>query len=148
MQRNEACRDLWREIYAGLTADVRGKLGNVTSRAEAQVTRLSLLYALMDQAETIEAPHLSAAYAFWDYAFQSARWAFGSEPFSPNAQRILDYLEDNHEVTLGDINSRVYSRHCSRQKITDALREISELITLTKRQTAGRPAIVVRRKAP
>ena len=45
-----AARVLWGAEYGGLTADRPGIYGAVTARAEAQVLRLSLIYALLDEA--------------------------------------------------------------------------------------------------
>src|SRR4028119_1185570 len=45
VRRDGVAREVWGEVYGRLTADRPGLLGAVTSRAEAQVTRLSLLYA-------------------------------------------------------------------------------------------------------
>ena len=43
---------LWRERYPQLTADVPGLVGAVTSRAESQVRRVALIFALMYSANT------------------------------------------------------------------------------------------------
>lgn len=42
-------------------------LGSLIARAEAQVRRLSVLYALADSSKWITAEHLNAAHAFWCY---------------------------------------------------------------------------------
>ena len=44
-----------------------GMLGAVTSRAEAQVVRLSCLYALLDSSKVIRRQHMTAALAVWRY---------------------------------------------------------------------------------
>ena len=44
-----------------------GLYGAVTSRAEAQVVRLSLIYALLDCSPVIRQEHLLAALALWEY---------------------------------------------------------------------------------
>jgi hypothetical protein len=54
----------------------RGVGGEVTSRCEAQVLRSALIYCLLDGRECIEALHLQAAEALWNYCSESARWAF------------------------------------------------------------------------
>src|SRR5206468_4028956 len=51
-------RDAWERVYALLSEGKPGLFGCVTARAEAQVLRLALVYALMDEAETIDKPHL------------------------------------------------------------------------------------------
>jgi Protein of unknown function (DUF3987) len=68
-------RRLWRDVYHELSEGRPGLLGALTARAEAQVVRLSLLYALWDDppcngniSELIEAAHLKAALAVWEFA--------------------------------------------------------------------------------
>ena len=45
-----------------------GMFGAVVSRAEAQVTRIAMIFALSDGSATITHKHLEAAFAYWDYA--------------------------------------------------------------------------------
>ena len=52
-------------------------LGAATSRAEAQVLRISVLYAILDKALWIRPEHLLAALAVWEYAERSARKSWG-----------------------------------------------------------------------
>jgi hypothetical protein len=61
MRRSEAASRLWREVYPQLTAERPGLYGAVTGRAEAQVLRLSMIYALLDGSAVIDEPHLRAA---------------------------------------------------------------------------------------
>jgi hypothetical protein len=73
MCRDEEAKKLWRKRYRDLTTGRPGLLGAVTNRAEAQVTRLSLLYALLDCSPDIKKEHLEAALAVWDYCLASAK---------------------------------------------------------------------------
>ena len=63
---------MWRAIYSKLSAKPPGLLGAATARAEAQVVRLSLIYALLDRAAAIGTEHLTAALALWRYCADSA----------------------------------------------------------------------------
>jgi hypothetical protein len=65
-----------------------GMLAAVTGRAEAQVARLALTYALADAADAVALEHLAAARAVWTYAEQSARYIFGVS----TGNRHADYL--------------------------------------------------------
>jgi hypothetical protein len=65
MMRDEDAAALWRDEYPRLTRPRTGLVGAATSRAEAQVLRLSLIYALLDRADTIGVPHVRAALAVW-----------------------------------------------------------------------------------
>jgi hypothetical protein len=65
-RRTEAAGQLWREHYPVLSQ----------GRAEAQVLRLSAIYAALDRSAFIEPAHLEAALAVWDYCQASARLFF------------------------------------------------------------------------
>ena len=92
LKRDDAARELWATVYPELSDGQPGLLGAVTSRAEAQVLRLSMLYALLDCSDEIRVPHLVAALALWDYCEKSARWIFGDALGDPVADAILSAL--------------------------------------------------------
>ena len=80
----------------GVPRPVEGKpglLGAAISRAEAQVLRLALVYALLAGDHEIEAEHLNAALAIWRYCEQSAVRLFGSSLGDPVADEILRVLK-------------------------------------------------------
>jgi hypothetical protein len=93
MTRSAAASRLWREVYPSLTADRPGLYGAVTGRAEAQVLRLSMIYALLDGQGTIDEAHLRAALALWSYADCSAQLIFGAEPEDPLLGLVLGRLQ-------------------------------------------------------
>ena len=66
-----------------------GLLGAATNRAEAQVLRLSVPYALLDRSARHPPEHLLAALAVWRYAEASARWVFGDALGDTIADAIL-----------------------------------------------------------
>ena len=72
-----AAADEWASIYSALSAGQPGLLGAVTSRAEAQVVRLALVYTLLDGETEIGIPHLRAALAVWEFCEASAAFIFG-----------------------------------------------------------------------
>lgn len=92
MDRDEEARSIWHAVYPDLSEGRPGLLGAVTSRAEAQVLRLSCLFALLDCSATIRAPHLKAALAIWDYCLESARWIFGEALGDAVADELLALL--------------------------------------------------------
>src|SRR5262249_17823093 len=63
--------------------------GVITQRAAAQVLRLSMIYALMDQSNLIKPPHLKAALALWDYSEQSVKMIFEDMTGDANVDLIL-----------------------------------------------------------
>jgi hypothetical protein len=78
--------------YAHLSRERYGLAGNLTSRAEAHVVRLALLYALLDGKREIGLAHLEAALAVWNYAEATAYRLFGSSTGDPLADDLLRYI--------------------------------------------------------
>jgi hypothetical protein len=89
----DAAKTLWASVYGSLSAAQSGLLGAVTSRAESQVIRLALIYALLDGASEIDRPHLTAALALWEYCEASAAFIFGSSLGDPVADEIERALQ-------------------------------------------------------
>jgi hypothetical protein len=89
----DAAKTLWASVYGSLSAAQPGLLGAVTSRAESQVIRLALIYALLDGATEIDKPHLTAALALWEYCEASAAFIFGSSLGDPVADEIERALQ-------------------------------------------------------
>ena len=69
----EQAKAFWRELYETLSEGHDGLLGAVTARAEAQVIRLALIYALLDGGDAIDSRHLQAAAAVWGIRGDLAR---------------------------------------------------------------------------
>ncbi|MHB1447274.1 MAG: YfjI family protein, partial [Acidimicrobiales bacterium] len=140
-----AARDLWRRIYPQLSAEHPGLFGAATARAEAHVVRLALLYALLDGAKVIEAIHLNAAHALWDYASRSTHWLFGDTLGDPVADDIWQAVRANTAgLTKSDIRD-LFSRNKSVKAINagiDALVRAGRLerATRTCGERGGRPA--------
>jgi Protein of unknown function (DUF3987) len=140
LRRDENAREIWHKVYPALSEGKPGLLGSVTSRAEAQVLRLSLLYALLDGVNQIHAEHLLAALAVWEYSEASARYIFGDALGNPMADRILNELRIAPEgLTRTEIRD-LFGRHCNSEEIQSALRVLSEngLALQETTLTAGR----------
>lgn len=140
VKRSDAARDLWREIYSSLAEERPGRWGDVTSRAEAQVLRLGLLYALLDGSAVIDVPHLEAARGLWDYCCASAKWAFGERLYSRNAEKILDGLREFGRLTLSEIHGKIFNRNLTGAEVEGAIREIEKLLVVTEKETGGKAA--------
>jgi hypothetical protein len=144
LNRDDATRELWAQIYPALSEGKLGLLGAITARAEAQVLRLSLLYALLDCSARVQLEHLRAALAVWRYCEDSARWLFQTGTGNKNADRILGALIATGEkgLTKWEITSEVFSRHATKFEIDEALRLLHRLrLAQCKREaTATRSA--------
>ena len=88
---DENARKIWGRLYEDMAVDHGGLFGAVTSRGEAQIIRLALLYALMDTSDHIRSEHLRAAVALWRYCEDSARYIF--DALTPEQVRMLDYVQ-------------------------------------------------------
>jgi hypothetical protein len=122
LSRDPRARQMWREVYPELSAGKAGLLGAATSRAEAQVMRLAMLYALLDESDEICAEHLLAGLAVWQYAEQSARYIFGSAPGDPVADETLQALRQRHPDGLSRTDIRdLFSRHQKSKRMNEAL---------------------------
>ena len=88
LKLDDAARKLWARVYPALSEGKPGLLGAITARAEAQVLRISGLYALLDCSNIVRVEHLRAALALWGYSERSAAWVFELGTGSKNADRI------------------------------------------------------------
>jgi Bifunctional DNA primase/polymerase, N-terminal len=121
MKRSDKARRLWFDVYADLSEGRPGLLGALTSRAEAQVTRLSMVYALMDRSRVIRRVHLEAALALWAYVEASARFIFGEAIGDPLADEILQSLRRSDGGMTRTEISHHFQRHRSSADIARAL---------------------------
>lgn len=141
--RDQHARDAWHAVYPELSAGRPGLLGSVTSRAEAQVTRLSLVYALLDLSDTIRLEHLQAALALWEYCEASARFIFGDSLGDPMADEILQALRSApNGLTRTDLRD-LFGRNKSGADIDRALAVLQEYGLaryVDETGTGGRPA--------
>ena len=135
IRRDDAARELWATVYPKLSEGQPGLLGAATSRAEAQVLRLSAVYAVLDCSAIIRVEHLLAALAFWDYALSSARFIFGDATGDTVADRIREALGSAGAEGLSRTGIRdLFKRHISSERIGQALAQLTGL-GLAKRRT-------------
>jgi hypothetical protein len=139
---DEHARRRWWELYPQLTEPEAGLAGAVCARAEAHVVRLALLYALLDQAQQIQLPHLESALALWEYAAASARWVFGDSLGDPLADEIYRaLLEEPDGLTRSQVRD-LFSRNRRSKDIGQALDRLaaSGRIHAERLHQRGRPA--------
>jgi len=127
MTRDSEARRLWHDMYPQLTAERPGVYGAVTGRAEAQVLRLSMVYALLDSKSIIEADHLRAALALWSYADASARLIFGAEPEDPLISLVLAKLQEagSAGLTRTDLHN-AFCRNIPAANLIEALAKLRD----------------------
>jgi hypothetical protein len=137
-------RPIWRDIYANLSESKPGLLGALTARAEAQVVRMALVYALWDGRDQIEPAHMHAALAVWRFCAGSVLYLFGDALGDPVTDTILMALKSSTEgLSRTDISNLFLRNHESAQ-IGRALAELSRLRLASMRKAPpagakGRP---------
>lgn len=140
-------RTMWAKAYTELSDGGEGLHGAVTARAEAQCLRLGLLYALLDGNDRIDARHLLAALAVWDYCNRTAKYVFGSSLGDRTADEIMRRLAlaGNDGMTRNDIRE-AFGRHQSSERIGAALDMLRRRgrAACESVPTAGRPSEVWR----
>ncbi|WP_224368457.1 DUF3987 domain-containing protein [Hyalangium versicolor] len=141
LKRSEATRKLWAEVYETLSSDRPGMFGQATSRAEAQVVRLSLLYALLDKVKAIDEEHLTAALALWQYASDSALYIFGDALQDRKANRILDALRERPEGLTRSEMMKLFTGHATSAELSAGLETLAGagLAHRAMQRTGGRP---------
>lgn len=82
-------RHYWSTAYEEISVDRPGLWGALTARAEAQVLRLAMLYALLDSQPRIDVMHLESARAVWNYCDASAAYLFGNKLGNPTADKLF-----------------------------------------------------------
>jgi hypothetical protein len=148
MRRTEEAKIAWRAVYPLLNSPNPNVPSAVQGRGTAHALRLSMIYALVDGTLVIDAPHVLAAFALWEYVEASARHIFGVDEEDPKARRLLDALKRAKDTGLSRdaISHGVFQGHETRKVIDTIVRQLCEKgrAEIVKEQTGGRPRSVVR----
>lgn len=148
MRRTLEAEHLWDSLYRTIADhDAGGIYGSITARAEAQLLRLSLVYALLDGASLVDVPHLMAAWSVVMYADESAAFVWGSELGDPIADRLLAVLRElpRGQGLDGSQQRDLFGRHANGDRLNHARERLQSLglaETVTEPSTGGRPRIV------
>jgi hypothetical protein len=144
----EETKEMWPVEYRRLTEDREGLFGAVTSRSEAQVIRLALVYALLDSSYMIAPQHLKAALAVETYVEQSARHVFGNLTGNPITDEINSFLRNNPAGVTQTQISDYFSRNVTRDTLQRSLSDLLSTGKATKEEFnkpgPGRPTIMWR----
>jgi len=141
LNRGKKAKARWAEIYNELSAGRRGLVGAVTARAEAQVMRLVVLYALLEEDDKIGVGHLEAGLAVWRYCEESAAYLFCTESGDRHGDRILAALSDRPKGMTRMEVRQLFGGHISRADLDEALEYLEEegLVETRSEKTGGRP---------
>jgi hypothetical protein len=118
----DAAAEAWEKTYPSLSGDRPGLLGAVLGRAEAQVIRLALIYALLDKKTQIDFPHLRAALAVWAFCEDSATQIWSDMIGDDVSDTIFAALKTAGSTGLRRTEmSNLFSRHVPSTRITTVL---------------------------
>jgi hypothetical protein len=135
----------WDLVYEELSEGKPGMIGDMTSRAEAQVLRLAILYAILDGSALIEYAHLAAAYAVWDYAAKGVCRIFADRTGDPLADQILELVRSSSSGSMTRTGIQgATGRNYHATRLDDAITMLVTLNLLGVEEVAtnGRPATV------
>jgi hypothetical protein len=125
---SDPAKEAWENIYPELSKERPGLLGAILGRAEAQVIRLALVYALADGVTKIDLPHLGAASAVWSYCEDSAAQIWGDVIGDDVADTILARLEAAGPAGMSRTEiSALFGRHQSSARLSTALALLDRL---------------------
>jgi hypothetical protein len=105
LERTDAFRSRWGEVYEDLQRQRPGVVGLVLLRGHTHVLRLSVAYAMADRSKVVDLVHLEAALAVWRYSASCAKRIFGGLTDDRDLDRLLQalVLADGHELSRTEI---------------------------------------------
>ncbi len=144
MRRDEDAAQIWERtgsVYDELTKGRPGSIGAILGRPEAQVMRLSCIYALLDRSPLVRPAHLRAALAIWDYVDASATLIFGETLTDPQAEHLLAALRSAPDgLTRSQIQTEVFGGHLKTNVIGRLLEELLGMgLVYSETRNDGRP---------
>jgi hypothetical protein len=119
----------WKEIYPVLSGGRDSLIGAMTARAEVQVTRLAMLYAILNGSTTIHLAHLEAAEEVWRYCEESVRYIFDAASGNSDADKILSALSSHvgDGLSQTEISVHVFNRNRTATQIKAALNALMNI---------------------
>lgn len=116
--------DYWVSIYESYAEERTGLFGAMIARAETQILRLALIFAVLDKSSEILISHLNAAESFWKYCEDSCFYLFGSISTNPIANNLLNAISSSENgLTRTEIRD-LFNRNKTRDEIQQALDEL------------------------
>lgn len=142
IQRDSKARELWHAIYPKLSEGMPGLFGTLTARAEAQVMRLAMVYAVLDCSTLIRVEHLTAALALWEHCEASVRYLFGAASGDQIADSILTALRSTPIGLTRTEIQRMFGNNLRADRMERALKTLVDngKAIRTFEKTEGRPA--------
>lgn len=145
--RDSEASAAWAQWYDALSDDVHGLHGSLIARSEAHVTRLSLVFALLDGSPVITLAHHRAAVAIWDLCEASVTSLYPPSFTTGNveADRVYSAVLERGAISRGDVH-RLFHGHLADSRLDAAIGVLTDrgLIEEAIEQTGGRPRQMIR----
>ena len=109
--RTKEAKELWRPLYEELTQPLPGNYGNAVERRAPIVTRIAMIYAVLDRSHYIDVKHIEAAMAVWRYCDATAAHIFGAPKRDARLAKLTELLDAAEDgMTRTEINRRLGRR--------------------------------------
>jgi DNA repair photolyase len=115
----------------------------VESRENAHISKLALLYALLDKSPVISAKHLQAAIAAWKYSRDSSRVLFPSQASKRNLdeEKIMKLLGQHTDgLTTSQVTFMALQNNKSAEPILKKLESDGKVKSIVVKPPTGRPS--------
>ncbi len=147
LTRSPEAEQRWADIYNAMADDVDGVVGSLTARAEAQLLRLSVVFAMLDASDTIEVVHLDAAQAVWEHTEATVNRVFAGHESDWIVPRLLEALTEAGSDGLdGSAQRDLFNRHLDGARLAAAHAELEAhgVARTVLVETGGRPRLLTR----
>ncbi len=131
----------WEGIYLELTQERDGPIGSLTSRAESQVIRISLLLSLLNQNNQITIEDIKQAHFLWRYVEWSIDKIFNKINRDKNSTKLLNFLrsrEQGKDISRSDISKEVFGGNLNTEQIDTAIKSLQSEGLLTTYSEPGK----------
>jgi len=121
VKMDEKAEKIWCVVYSRLVESTDNMVGYLTARAESQVLRFALVFAVLDCNSVVKKKHLLAALALWEYSEASCRYIFGDAIGDSAADMILAELKKHPQgLTKTEIQRNVFKNNKPKQELKRA----------------------------
>jgi hypothetical protein len=142
---SESAKNFWKALYPALSPTHDGVASALLARAEPQIVRIALNFALLDLSPVIDLSHIRAAQAVWKYCRESVQVLFGDDMsiVDPFNRILYDLIESRPGINFRRLDVEMH--YPPRMKLVSGLRQLEEegLITRARERRGpqgGRPA--------
>ena len=132
--------EYWKNLYPLVSKDYAGTVGAVTTRAEAMIPRIALIFAVIAGHDFVEPEDLESAAAVWGYCLDSAnRLFFDGGVEDPKQRKVIEALKNAPDgMTTTDIRNKVLGGHGGAKTLLETMAK-DGLILRKMVTTSGRP---------